>query len=334
MRTYRFRVIALAAAFVAGLAGCGGGGGGGGGPPPVAPTIDIAAPNRDSVAHAAAASILAMSPSGAIPLAAGASASALAVRALRQRVEAFAVDARAQRKVPLAVLGPFVTPCVISGTVTETDDDRDNNNLPSVGDVVTLVYNNCQDTAGETLNGSMTMTLTQVSVMPVPSGSAQVTVAQMSMVAGNHSMTLNGSMRVDVTLPSASVETVRITADGPVTVGLSIAHLGYSDTLTLQSGFFEEDSHDATLARTVSTVSGHLQSANAGGIVEVGTLTGAPITKLDSDFYPSAGVLQARGRNSTLRVTALSAAAARLDLDADGNGTFEATQTVNWDWLL
>ena len=100
------------------------------------------------------------------------------------------------------------------------------------------------------------------------------------------------------------------------------------------NGFFEEDSHDATLAHTVSSVNGHLHSAKAGGIIGVSTLVGAPIVKLDSDLYPSAGVLQAKGRNSTLRVTAVSAAAARLDLDADGNGSFEATETVNWDWLL
>ena len=67
-----------------------------------------------------------------------------------------------------------------------------NNNVPSVGDVFTLVYDNCQDTAGETLNGSMTMTLTQVSVTPVPFGSAQVAVAQMSMATASHAMTLNG----------------------------------------------------------------------------------------------------------------------------------------------
>jgi hypothetical protein len=334
MRTYRFTKTALAVALLAGLAGCGGDGSSG--PPPVVPTIDIGLTNSDSVAHAAAASILAMSPGGAIPLGASASASGLAVRAFRQRIDASTAAVRAQRKTPLAVLGPFVTPCLISGTVTETDDDRDNNNVPSVGDGVTLVYNDCQDTAGETLNGSMTMTLTQLSVTPVPSGSAQVTVTQLSAVTGSHSMTVNGSMRVDVTLPSVSTETVRITADGSVTVALAITHLGHSDTVILQNGFFEEDSHDTNLARTVSSVNGHLHSAKSGGIVGVSTLAGASIIKLDSDFYPSAGVLQARGKNSTLHVTALSAAAARLDLDldADGNGTFEATQTVNWDWLL
>jgi hypothetical protein len=332
MRTYRLRMIPLAAALVAGLAGCGGDSSGG--PAPVLPSIDIASANRDSVAHAAAASILAMSPTGAVPLSANGPVSAQAARALRQRLGASAAQASDRRKAPLAVMGPFVNPCAAGGDVMETDDDRDGNNLPSVGDVITLVYRNCQDTPGQTLNGSMTMTLTQVSVAPVPSGTAQVSVDQLSAVTASHSMTVNGSMRVDVSFPSASAETVRIAADGSVTVALAITHLGYSDTLTLQNGFYEEDSHDAALGRTVSTVSGHLHSAKAGGIVSIGTLASAPISKLSGDFYPSSGVLQAKGKNSTLRVTALSAAAALLDLDADGNGVFEVSETVNWDWLL
>ena len=57
-------------------------------------------------------------------------------------------------------------------------------------------------------------------------------------------------------------------------------------------------------------------------------------SKLDADACPSAGSIQVKGRNSTLLATALSAALVRLDLDADGNGSFEATETVSWDWLL
>ena len=62
--------------------------------------------------------------------------------------------------------------------------------------------------------------------------------------------------------------------------------------------------------------------------------TVAEITKNDADAYPSAGAVQVKGMNSTLRVTALSAEQVRLDLDADGNGAFERTETVTWDWLL
>jgi hypothetical protein len=90
--------------------------------------------------------------------------------------------ASAQRPSPLTAHGPFQSACAVAGTVTEWDYDNDESGTPSVGDVITLAYNNCQDTVGETSNGSFSMNLTQVSAAPVPSGSAQVTFNQMSYV--------------------------------------------------------------------------------------------------------------------------------------------------------
>lgn len=315
---------ALAVGLIAGLAACGGGGGGGG-PAPVVPTIDISALNRDAVAHAAAASILVLSPTGAIPLAPSASVSALLTRG-SQPLRKWAAGARTERRPPQAVIGPFVHSCVLSGTWSETDDDRDGNNAPSVGDVITLGFSACQDTPAETLNGSMVMTLTRLDAGAL---GARVALAQMSTVTANHSMTIDGSMQFNLTASSASM-----TADGPVTAEVVISHLGYSDLLTLQSGCFVQDTILSSPALVQTRVNGHLHSRNAGGIVEVSTLANAPIAKLDADAYPSTGTIQVKGKNSTLRATALSASLVRLDLDADGNGSFEATDTVNWDWLL
>jgi len=57
-------------------------------------------------------------------------------------------------------------------------------------------------------------------------------------------------------------------------------------------------------------------------------MAGAPITKNDTDDYPYAGTVQVKGMNSTLQMTVLSTSNVRLDLDADGNGSFESTETV------
>ena len=333
MTTRRWLLNTVTAAILVGLGACGGGGDDG--PPPVTgPTINITAANRDNVAHAAAAGILALSPTGAmIPMSNAAGATGL-VSALARPFGKWLGGAVVQRDQPQAVYGPYVYLCTVSGTVSETDDDRDENGIPSVGDVVTLVYSNCQEAAGETLNGSMTMTMTAINVSPVASGTADVTLSQMSAVTANHSMTINGAAVFHYALPtSTSLETARMTASGPMTVAVS-THVGYSDTLTLQSGFVGEETYDPTLMRTVSTCSGLLQSAAAGGVVDVRTVAGAPLTKYDADAYPSAGVVQVTGRNSTLQATALSASSVRLDLDADNNGSFETSNTVAWDWLL
>jgi hypothetical protein len=218
--------------------------------------------------------------------------------------------------------------------VREWDDDRDENLEPSVGDVVTLVYEDCKDNVGGTTNGTMIMTLTAVSVSPVPLGTADVTLSQLSVVTANHSMTANGSMVYYLAFPtSTSPMTVRMTASGPVTVAVS-THVGYSDTLTLQSGFVVEETYDLALPGTRSTFSGLLQSTAAGGVVEVASVKGAPLTTNDSDMYPSAGVVQIKGQASTLLLTALPAGSVRLDLDANNDGSFESTETVAWDWLL
>jgi hypothetical protein len=53
------------------------------------------------------------------------------------------------------------------------------------------------------------------------------------------------------------------------------------------------------------------------------------------DPHPREGQLQVRGvNNGLLVVTVLSTATVRLQLDANGDGTFEATKDVPWDDLV
>jgi hypothetical protein len=338
MRTRQWLLNALTAAILVGLGACGGGGGDDEPIVPAGPTIEITVANRDTVAHAAAAGVLALSPTGAtIPFAASASGYGSSMSVLLQPLNKWLSAARMQRESPQTVYGPYdsyTDLCPGGGRVREWDDDRDENLEPSVGDVVTLVYEDCKDNVGGTTNGTMTMTLTAVSVSPVPLGTADVTLSQMSVVTANHSMTANGSMVYYLAFPtSTSPMTARMTASGPVTVAVS-THVGYSDALTLQSGFVVEETYDMALPGTRSTFSGLLQSTAAGGVVEVASVKGAPLTTNDTDMYPSAGVVQIKGKASTLLVTALPAGSVRLDLDADNNGSFESTETVAWDWLL
>jgi hypothetical protein len=89
-----------------------------------------------------------------------------------------------------------------------------------------------------------------------------------------------------------------------------------------------------TPVRTISTVQGSFKSNRAGGVVEVATVSGASLIKYDAEAYPQSGVVQVKGKNSTLLITALSANDVKLDLDADNNGSFESTSTVTRDWLL
>jgi hypothetical protein len=357
MRNRPLRLGTLALAVLAGLAACGGGGGDS--PPATAATIDITAANRDNIGHATAAGILGLSVTGAIPLA---SSSTTGYREQPQAVgaaqragwsgrlmAALLVPLRDQgagaavtREKTLAMMGPVMQACAMGGSTSSSLDDRDGNAAPSVGDVITIAFNNCRDTLDETLNGNASATITMVSMAPLLSMSMRLTATQMSDVTTSHSVTLNGTMLFDYAQTSASVETAKVTADGPVTVAVS-THIGFSDTVTLQSGFVVQDSFDASVApplglitpgRTTSTVQGSFRSNLIGGIVEVASVAGAPLAKYSAEDYPRSGAVQVRGRNGTLQIMALSANDVRLDLDADSNGSFESGTTVAWDWLL
>jgi len=40
------------------------------------------------------------------------------------------------------------------------------------------------------------------------------------------------------------------------------------------------------------------------------------------------------GNRGAMRVTAMSAAQVKVDLDAEGDGIFESSKIDTWDWLL
>lgn len=331
------------------LAACGGGGGDS---PPAssAVNIDISAANRDNLAHASAAAVLTSSPSSAVPLASsaqGGPAQGLAAGgAWPQRLRSALLQgtgAGPTREQALAISATQIAPCAVSGTVTLSFEDRDGNNAVSAGDVLTMAFNQCVDTAGTSVNGSASATYTQVITTPTPAVKARMALTQMSTVTANHALTLHGVMLLDYAQPSALLETTRLTAEGLVTVSFN-THLPHSDTVTLQSGYTQFDSYDPTAlppgggvaGRTSTTLQGRLQSVQAGGIVEVATAANAPLVSYDADSlgYPREGVLQVKGVHGTLRMSALSASTVQLELDADDNGTYETAGPVGWDWLL
>jgi hypothetical protein len=331
---------------------------GGGDNPQPQPTLVLAATNRDTVSHDAAVGILALSSTTSIPLSASASVadghssrvagvsllSAWPGRVLGYVLGSFHAEratSASVRERTLAVLPPQTASCMISGTTTTTVDDRDGNGMLSVGDVGTVVFTDCQDTADETINGTSSLAFTQVGATSL---SARLTLTALSDVTTNHSLTLDGSMLFDLSTPSASVTNIKTTADGSVQVRIA-THLPYSDTVTLESGFVVEENVDISIAppvgavgtapgRTITMVSGRMQSAAANGSFDVSTLASAPITKYSAEQYPRSGVLQVTGKTGRLALTVMSASSVTLDLDANDDGISESSELKTWDWLL
>jgi hypothetical protein len=330
----RMQMAVIAALSIA-LAGCGGGGGDDG----LLPTqlIDITLANRDDVAHLTAAGVMALPTAGGsfgmIPLAAGrAAASAWSVgpiAMLLQSQRAQGAFVGGERRHALA-LSSTDYPCDFGGALTETFDDRDGNNTISAGDVETIVYRDCKIGASETMNGTVRLTVTQISSA---SAAFQLDLVKYSDSTARHSLAVDGTALLDIASPSATSVETTMTARGPVAVTMS-SHLPFSDTVTLQDGFVVKETVDAQSGQTASTFAGRLDSVAQGGMVDVTTAPGAPITIAGADDYPSAGSLRVRGAKGTLLLNVTSTQAVRLDLDANDDGALESSTTQSWDWLF
>jgi hypothetical protein len=343
--------LAIATAITLALVGCGGGGGDGGTPMPVG-TLVLDAGNSDTVAHSSSAAIFASGPAQSLPVSGLAAdrSTALGKPAMqragwigrviafaRQPQEAKALAARSSRVQPLAVVGPFDEPCAVSGTMSITFDDRDNDEVPSAEDVLTLALNACMEDASETLNGVAEVTYTEITANSV---SALMKLTNLSDSTARHSSRMSGSMQLVYQMVDSNVEITRLTATSAVAVGVS-THLPFDDTVTLAAGFVQELTYDAaafapgstTAGLSTLTVSGVLESAAAGGTVEVSSRASAPIKTASGSQYPYAGELVVQGKSGTLVLTAVSDAV-RIELDADDDGTPETSDVQDWDWLF
>jgi len=330
-------LLALTGAFV----GCGGDSDGGD-DNQVPVTLDLTAANSDTVAHATGAGFMAFGSTVMLPLDASADrASALGstgsgawlpARVLDGLLLAMRGTARSGGARPLAVITMAPTECSLSGTSTMSFDDADNDGLLDIGEVFSFVFSDCQDSAADVMNGSMSGTITRINDSGTAFG-ARVTLAALAQnaVDGRHSLTLNGNVLLDYRELSATTEQMKLSADGAVTA-LVHTHLPFDDTVTLQSGFAQNTTHDYSLGRSTSTVTGVMESVAAGGSFAVSTMT--PVELDDADTHPRAGVVEMRGHAGVMNLRALSAEQVQVELDANGDGSFESSTAQTWDWLF
>jgi hypothetical protein len=344
-KRHAFSTLALAAlaALSTGLVGCGGDGGDG---DPLLTELDITSANSETVAHATAASVFAFGgATDAVPLGSGSGVSALGTRVsgyavggrpaawLPQRVVYALKNAiRTDRAQPLAVATSPPESCAIAGTMTVTVDDRDNNGEFSLGDSITVAFNQCQDSTNEVLNGTATVAVTRIGATVLPSFGARMRLTQLSQEAvdGRHGLTANGDVVLDYEQTSESSEKTTLTADGNVVLKVH-THQNYSDTVTLESGFSQQSFYESGPGITRINAYGFFSTATAGGRVSVEPLRAIEIA--DSDYYPMIGTVKVAGMGS-LVLTALSSTSVQIDLDVDGDNSYESRQTQTWDWLF
>jgi hypothetical protein len=102
--------------------------------------------------------------------------------------------------------------------------------------------------------------------------------------------------------------------------------------VTLQSGFVQDTTHDYSVGRSTSTLEGVMATAKAGCSFAVSTL--APVQLFDTDRYPRIAAVQMRGRTGVMKLRVLSTEQVQFELDAKGDGSFEASTPQTWEWLF
>ncbi len=318
--------ILVAASALAMLAACGGGGGD---DSPTSKSVAITSANQTAVARAS------LSGGTAVALAqgslgAGGTSGTLAVHTLARRVIAAVTNQRkavASAGVHATTTNTTTDTCQVSGSITVTLDDRDGSGTLSNGDVITASFAQCKDSDTSSINGAIAITLTAT---PTDSAfDASANFQNVAVVSGSLSSSVSGVVALHE-VDGVTVSTSRLTV-GSGGLTASVTSPSYTDSVSFESGMTFATS--ATADTISESLDGSFTASSIGGRVTVSTQS--PLTSsLDSD-YPSAGVVKIVGASgSTVLATVLDATQVQLQLDANGDGTYESTTDVPWATLM
>jgi hypothetical protein len=219
--------------------------------------------------------------------------------------------------------GPDVFPCAVSGTITISGDLADPLTL-TAGDTFNVDSDACDDGIGETVDGLMSMTVTDFAgdlflgtyliAMNATLDALQVTTA---------SDVISSSGDASVTLDTTATPFVSASVGGTSMVTSSNAS---TDTL---SNYSTSQTVNAGLVPTPYTLtsSGSVTSSLLDDSVTYST----PVTFAGSDAdFPDSGELLVAGNNSSARLVTLDNVNVRIDLDIDGNGSVDETIMTTW----
>ena len=329
----------VAASTLALLSACGGSGDDGSGAQPVGPEgLSITTANETAVTRATVVAGLSVSDiesetnvggSGVQPTSLTARTHSLAT--VLHRALAAGVRPRmgiASASVHPAAVSNDTEPCGVSGSITATFNDKDNDQQLSAGDVLTVAFNQCRDTATSVYNGTAVVTLATVPTADQITGS--VAFQGLSSVEGGLTSTVNGSLTLsEIDSDTGSNTTLTAGGDG---LAITLASASYNDSVTLQTGMVVTINQVFAANRTSLTFNGILSAQSFTGGATLTTVT--PIVQLDADAFPSSGVIKAQGLHGTLLITVMNATTVQLQLDADGDGSYENTTTTPWTSLV
>lgn len=303
------------------LAACGGGGGDSGTPiQPGDSSLSISAANYQQVAQVAVSSAGYLLDTGDFAFGEQPGGSAIASPGGRL--------VTIQQVRPTAVTSDTVN-CTQGGSLLFSFNDLNNNASWDVGDSLSAEARNCRED-GMTIQGKLGLNAKALSgVFGGSSYSAtlQLTLTDFAVTEGSDTATGNGSFDMQVGVSGGTTE-LTLMVDSLTIVG-SESGKPYSDSLRDARLSLRFPATGGSTSSTSATV-----SSNRLDNKSVRIETASPFVTTVNSAFPSSGQLLITGASgSKLRLSAQNAAQVLLELDADGDGSFETRSTKAWSEL-
>lgn len=185
-----------------------------------------------------------------------------------------------------------------------------------------ILNNYCQD--GTTLNGTVGASGLAVADAQnnIKISSITITLAKLSAGYGGDSFTADGTMSIAPQAGSTYIDN-----DIVLTIDMLFKDNATTKVYKLENYRIAQSSSIGTASYENITINGRYYDPDEG-YVDLSTPT--TIRIINNDQWPSSGSLRGTGNSSSATITAQSNTTYQLDVDSDGNGSVDSTESGLW----
>lgn len=334
------RTRLLACSLVLGLTACGGGGGGGGGetvapPPPATPLVYTGATTAATITAANAATVASnvMGASGAAAngsltgVSATASASAPQPTGVTGLARRLTKDIRADDVARAGSAGALTgaaidqTQACDSGTVHIVGTVSDTNGTGTVN----VTYSACR-TGSDTINGPASLKIDATQNGHITDSTLSITRVTFTGPGINSDLTGTLRSQIDLANQTETLTENIITKDnttGHMTQTQNLVIFNQYDSVTAPTFFTE-----SITGRVFDSVSGYVDVTTS--FAPHKGVWGPLYFSTSTQSFPDWGIINLAGATSNVRITSMGSDLAKVQVDTNGDGTFENTARLRW----